>query len=171
MKTIDDYINTIEMFEDYVEPETIRDLFPQLSEREYNKLMALVSIKVSKAPFENFYVFENVIRAINDVVPDPSLVEGALPKWIWYGVKIMKKLRPEQEFSDEITQYIKRIFADYGIYFYNPELNINNPLLKQVKSIANDEDLLPITDESFKNRQAIHYLSLELYNNINQGTN
>ena len=58
MKTIDDYINTIEMFEDYVEPETIRDLFPQLSEREYNKLMALVSIKVSKAPFENFYVYK-----------------------------------------------------------------------------------------------------------------
>ena len=65
----------------------------------------------------------------------------------------MRKLRPEQEFSHEITQYIRRIFADYGIYFYNPELNINNPLFKTIKDIADDDDLLPLKDESFKHRQ------------------
>ena len=72
----------LDSFDSYVEPETIRDLYPNLSNRDFNKLMAVLSIKFSNYPFENFYVFENVTLALNDVVPDIRMVEGSLPKWI-----------------------------------------------------------------------------------------
>jgi len=66
--------------QEIIEPETIRQLLPELTEIEFNKLEALITIKTSNYPFENFYAFENVVRAINDIIPNIEMIEGAEPK-------------------------------------------------------------------------------------------
>ena len=155
----------LDSFDSYVEPETIRDLYPALSNRDFNKLMAVLSIKFSNYPFENFYVFENVTLAINNIVPNISMVEGSLPKWIWYSVNTMSRLRPEMEYSDEIIEYIKRVFADSGAYLYPKELKIDNPILEQAEKVLENITQLPLKDDSFINRQAVLLLTLNLYTN------
>ena len=163
-----DTLKMLDKFDELLEPETVRQLFPVMDDLEFEKLMALLTVKFSNTPFENFYVFENVIRAINGVIPDITIVEGAPPKWICYGVQVMRKVRPEQEFSHEVVQYIKRIFADNGIFIYNPELETENPIYDNIVSIVQDDDNYPIEDKDFISRQSIHFLTLKLYTKINQ---
>ena len=163
-----DTLKMLDKFDELLEPETVRQLFPVMDDLEFEKLMALLTVKFSNTPFENFYVFENVIRAINGVIPDITIVEGAPPKWIWYGVQLMRKVRPEQEFSHEVVQYIKRIFADNGIFIYNPELETENPIYDNIVSIVQDDDNYPIEDKDFISRQSIHFLTLKLYTKIKQ---
>ena len=80
----------------------------------------------------------------------------------------MRKVRPEQEFSYEVVQYIKRIFADNGIFIYNPELDTENPIYDNIVKIVQDEDNYPIEDKDFISRQSIHFLTLKLYTKIKQ---
>ena len=80
----------------------------------------------------------------------------------------MRKVRPEQEFSYEVVQYIKRIFADNGIFIYNPELDTENPIYDNIVKIVQDDDNYPIEDKDFISRQSIHFLTLKLYTKIKQ---
>ena len=80
----------------------------------------------------------------------------------------MRKVRPEQEFSHEVVQYIKRIFADNGIFIYNPELETENPIYDNIVTIVEDDDNYPIEDKDFISRQSIHFLTLKLYTKIKQ---
>ena len=83
LKTSKKNVNIIKIlnkFDEFIEPESIRQLYPTLSEIDFNCLMALLTIKTSNAPFENFYIFEKVIRSLNNIVPDFQIVEGNSPK-------------------------------------------------------------------------------------------
>ena len=160
---MDSIFHILDSFDSYVEPETIRDLYPNLSNREFNKLMAVLSIKFSNYPFENFYVFENVALALNNIVPDITMVEGCLPKWIWYAIETMSRLRPAMEYSEDVVEYIRRIFADNGVYLYPRGLQIDNPILEKAEQIIDKATKLPLKDDSFVDRQAVILLTLNLY--------
>jgi hypothetical protein len=154
-----------------VEPETIRQLFPNISEEEFNKLEAIITIKTSNYPFENMYAFENTVRALNDIIPRIDMMEGAEPSWIWYTCNIMQKLRPNMELEKEIIEYIIKIFTDNGIYFLHPYIIENNKenldtrwadIYKAAKYKA-DTGPFPIEATSLLNRQAIELMKMELY--------
>jgi hypothetical protein len=153
--------------EEVIEPETIRSLFPSLTEEEFNKLQATIVCYNSNYVFENFYVFENVIRALNGIIPTIDLVEGCSPEWIWYGCKVLEKLRPDMELSDEVVEYIKKIFADSGIYFLPPyAIKDKNSGWKQIYEAAKHKTStgpFPIEAEDFLDRQALELMKLELY--------
>jgi len=155
-----------------VEPETIRKLIPGISEEDFNSLEAMITIKTSNYAFENFYAFENVVHAMNGVVPDIDMIEGSSPLWIWYACEIIQKLRPNMELAAEVIQYVKKIFMDEGIYFLHPYITKNNSTEIATDSEARiyaaakhkaDNGPYPIKADSFINRQAIELLKMEVY--------
>lgn len=165
-KVVENILNNAQT--EVIEPETIRQLVPDLSEEEFNTLEAILTIKTSNYPFENFYAFENVVRALNGVIPRTDMIEGALPIWIWYACEIISKLRPNMEFAQEIVEYIKKIYTDEGIYFLHPYVTKNldmsdwTQIYAAAKHKANNGPY-PIEATSFINRQAIEFLKMEIY--------
>ena len=151
--------------EEVIEPETIRRLLPELTEEEFNTLEAMITIKTSNYPFEDFYAFENVIRALNGFIPDITMIEGAEPKWIWYACEIFKKLRPNMKFSHEVFEYIRSIYADRGIYILHPYVT-DTGLHQQLYIAAkhkSENGPFPIEPNSLINRQAIELMKMTLY--------
>ncbi len=153
-----------------VEPETIRELLPDITEQEFNKLQALITIKTSNYAFENFYAFENVVHAVNGIVPNVNMIEGADPIWIWYACQLMDGLRPNMELSLEVIHYISKIYKDEGIYFLPPyalkSSEVDTSTEVQILSAARhsaSEGPFPIEADSFINRQAIELMKMSLY--------
>ena len=154
-----------------IEPETIRNLMPSAAEEDFNMMEAILTVKSSNYPFENFYAFENVVRALNNVVPRVDMLEGANPEWIWYACDIIAKLRPSMEISHEVVEYIKKIYVDEGIYFLHPHIiqNAEDTDLSawaQIYKAAKHKTAngpFPVEADSFINRQAIELMKIELY--------
>ncbi len=129
---------------------------------EFDEAMSYITLVNTNYPYENFYVFENVVRALNGVSPKVELLEGTKPRWIWKACEIISKLRPKMELSIEVKEYIKFVFFDYGMYFL-PKLAITDPhytkLMENINSTLSSGKPLD-DDESFLNRQSLLYLSI-----------
>lgn len=152
--------------EDYIEPETLKQLFPTMSDIEREKILVLMVLKNTRAAYENMDIFENVCMVLNDISPDVTKTEGCLPEHIWKAVKIIKYIYPNVEFSDEVKNYIKFIFNDAGYYFYPENIGIDNPIIKKVKDIANNGPF-PLK-ETFYEIQALKYLKILDYEKAQQ---
>jgi len=159
--------------EEVIEPETIRTLFPAISEEDFNYLEAIITIKNTNYPFENFYVFEDVVSALSGIIPKFDMLEGSEPEWIWYACDVFQELRPQMELSDEVIEYIKKIYADSGIYFLHPYITKNDTKTieeswKVVYNAAKHKAEtgpfpIEVDDDSLINRQAIEFMKMELY--------
>lgn len=144
--------------EDYIEPETLKQLFPGMSDLEREKIMVLSILKNTRTAYEDMDVFENVCLVLNGISPDVNKMEGCLPEHIWKTIKIIKELYPDVELSDEVKAYIKYIFNDNGYYFYPENIGIDNPILSDIKTLAVSGPF-PLA-ETFYGIQAAKYLKL-----------
>ncbi len=147
-------------------PETIRMLFPSLSETELEKVFALNTILHSKQPYEDFYVFEDIVLALNGIKPDFRVMQGCTPEQIFYAFYIIGKLNKDPFYFDwEIKQWTKLMLRENGVYFYPPELDFDDEkalvsydeiaALAQNGPFPLEEDLLGV--------QASHWLAIQLY--------
>jgi len=149
--------------EDFIEPETLKQLFPGMSDIEIEKIQVLSVLKSTRAAYEDADVFENAVMVLNGISPDVNKTEGCLPEHIWKVIKIIKQIYPELELSDEVQAYIKFIFEDNGFYFYPEGIGIDNPILEDVKTLA-IHGPFPLA-ETFHGIQAAKYLKLTQENN------
>ena len=112
-----------------------------------------------------------MVRALNGVVPNIRMIEGAEPKWIWYACEIMNKLRPEMEVAQEVVEYVRFIFTDEGIYFLHPYLTKDKDTAdmrahQQIYAAIKHKALngpFPIEATSFINRQALELAKIQVY--------
>lgn len=146
------------LYEDYIEPETITQLFPGMSDIEKEKLQVMAVLKNTRAAYEDMDVFENACLVLNGISPDVDKTEGCLPEYIWKTVKIIKSMYPDIELSDEVKSYIKFIFNDNGYYFYPEGIGIENPIIEDVKTLA-EHGPFPLA-ETLYGIQATKYLKL-----------
>lgn len=149
-------------------PESIRMLFPQLTEPELEKVFALNTLLHSAQPFEDFYVFEDIVLALNGISPDFSAMQGCTPEQIFYAFYIAGKLSPEPFYYDwEIKQWAKFSLNNEGVYFYPPELGYQdkNPIVtyEEVEKKAL-EGPFPL-GETVLEIQASKYLAIQNYIN------
>jgi hypothetical protein len=156
--------------EDIIEPETIRRLYPQLDEKEFNKLNAEIVVTTTNYPYENFYVFENIIRALNGIIPNIHLMEGLEPEWLWYGLYKLQELRPGMEYSHEVIEYIKFVLSDNGIYFL-PKFVWNQDHATELStwySVFERMNMLPEqrNDDTLLSRQKMIFDKLETYKEL-----
>lgn len=151
---------------EYIEPETVRhfrgEATPSLT---VLRDMVYKLIEETDAPFQDFYVFENVIHVLNDIEPNVDQIEGVLPEHIWYGLMKMKEIVGDDfGLSHEIIEYIKFIHKEAGLIFLPPFFkNDRNQNLKKVQErlkkgtlIESDEDV--IENQAIKLARILHYV-------------
>ena len=148
--------------QDPLEPETLTQLHPELSDIERELLMVIKVIRDTDTVFEDMDVFENAVHVINGIKPDIAKTELAKPEWIWYALTFMKNVRSEMDLANEIKEYIKYVYHDNGIKFYPPLADIANPILDKIVEKATNGPF-PLKDETFINIQAVHYLKIMEY--------
>ena len=127
------------------EPETLRqqildDYDTTLSDRVFDKIMALKLCHSTQAPWEEWDVFEKVILAFNDVNVDFLSMQSPSPAQICYGVKQMNKINQSVVFLDDIKAYIAARCHTAGFVYLPEPLDIAQEHL----------DKLNTTDEDFK---------------------
>lgn len=152
-----------------IEPETIRSVYPHLTEEQFNFVEAIITIKSTDAPFMDMNVFENTVLALNFKVPDFNVMTPPTPEELWHGIKIMNFISKEQKFSPEVHLYAKAVFSEDGIYFM-PEEMISDTVLNIIKEKA-DLGPFPIADEETMDIQTAKYMALDLYHNTEKGRN
>jgi hypothetical protein len=159
-------------------PETIRMLFPKLTEEDFNKVEALNTLLHSPRPYENLYVFENIVLALNGEVPDFSVMQGCTPEQIFFAFHIIERLGFTPYFDWEVKQWVKFSLNQEGVFFYPKLADTGEGLdLDNVKKKA-DEGPFPL-GETFEDIQASKWLAIDLYinkmiakevwNSLNQG--
>lgn len=149
---------------DILEPETIRQVFPGISEEEFNETMALKLLRHTKHFFENFYAFEDMVLALNGIPPNFETVEGCTPEQIFYAVELADKLRPGLEYSKEVQLYIKFMCNDVGVFLYPQSIGLDNPYYKEAKRIS-IEGPFPIDESTTEEIQAGKLLAIKEYLN------
>jgi hypothetical protein len=147
---------------DVLEPDTIRQLYPDLSEEEFNKVMAIKVVKHTRQFWENFYAFEDIVLALNDLTPDFSLLEGVTPEQIWYAIQLVDQIRPGMEYSKEVQLYIKWNCNEAGVYIYPPSVGLDNPYYEAAKTLS-EQGPFPLGEATAVEVQAGKYLNILEY--------
>jgi len=108
-----------------LEPETIRHFLPDMSEEDFEWVMAARCVKQSTHFIEDMYMFENIMRAFNKLSVDFGTTQGIAPKHIWYGMDLIQRLWPkvDLQYSWEVKKYIDYMFNEDGVYTVYPYLD------------------------------------------------
>jgi len=154
-------VELIKSDEEVLEPETLRQVHPELTEQEFNQVMAFKTLKRTRGFWENCYIFEDIVQALSGRIPDPHCIEGALPEEIWYAMDIANRIFPGREFSDEVIAYIKYFSHEAGVYVYPPYLPIPNPFYS-IAAYKSENGPFPL-GESEAEIQAAKYLAIQEY--------
>jgi hypothetical protein len=147
--------------DEVLEPETLRQVHPELTEEEFNEIMALKTLYKTRGFWENMYVFEDIVHALNGRIPDPTRIEGASPEEIWYALDIARRIRPDIEYAPEIVLYTKFWFNEAGVFIYPPYIPIPCPYFETVK-YRSENGPFPL-GESEQEIQAAKLLIIETY--------
>lgn len=144
-----------------LEPETLRMIHPELTEAEFNEVLALKTLMSTRGFFENMYIFEDIVHALNGRIPDPTRIEGALPEEIWYALDIAHKLFPDREYAIEVLKYIEFNFYETGTYVFPLYLPLPNPYYS-TSAYKAEHGPFPLT-ESEQDIQAAKYMVIQEY--------
>lgn len=147
--------------DEILEPETVRQVYPDITEAEFNKIMAIAALYKSRHFWENFYSFEDIVLGLNGVIPDFSQLQGATPEQIWYAIDLADKMIPGREYATEVKLYVKSMFNEVGVYIYPQSLEIENPFYVKAVELANNGPF-PL-GESVEEIQATKYLVIQEY--------
>lgn len=167
--TIKDII-TLDPIE-YPDIEILREDFADIDEGRWNFMQALITCKKDPRGYEDFYIFENIITALNYEVPDFTVLEPPNTEQLWHGILLMAKMMPRLPFSFEVRTYAKRVFNDGGVYIYPKVIDgteDNKAMLKEVRDKM-ESGPFPLRDDSIIDIQASHLMAVELYHEIEMG--
>jgi hypothetical protein len=158
---------------EYPDTEILREDFADIDEGRWSFIQSILTLKKDPRPYEDFYIFENIITALNYEVPDFTVLEPPNAEQLWHGILLMAKIMPRLPFSFEVRIYAKRVFNDGGVYIY-PEVidntEDNKAMLKEVRDKM-ESGPFPLRDDSILDIQASHLMAIELYHDIESGKN
>ena len=141
-----------------LEPETLRSVYPDISEAEFNQIMALKTLWSTRGFWENMFCFGTMVHALNMRVPDPRLIQGCTATELWYALDIAHRLYPDREYAKEVLLYIRYCMNLEAVYIYPPYLDLPNPYYPEAVNLA-ERGPFPL-DESVEGIQAAKYLAI-----------
>lgn len=147
--------------DEVLEPETLRQVHPDMTETEFNKTMATKVLLSTRGFWENMYQAEDMIQALNGRIPDPKQIQGCMPEEIWYAMEMAHSLFPDREFADEVIQYCIYFLNQGGVYIYPPFFPIPNPYYSKAVMLA-ESGPFPL-GETVEEIQAAKYLLIQEY--------
>jgi hypothetical protein len=86
---------------DPLEPETLKQLFPEYNDQEIEVVLMYKVIRNTIFPYEDMNVFENCVHLLNEVKPNITVIEGALPHHIWHALLRINKIK-QYPYSHEV---------------------------------------------------------------------
>ena len=109
------------------EPETLwrtieQDLDTEADEEVKNLIQAFQLIVHTNAPFEHWHIFEKVGHALNANPVDFGIVQPLELDEAAWTVHVLKTMRPQQPFDDEVDAYIAACAKGAGVVYLPPEL-------------------------------------------------
>lgn len=144
-----------------LEPETLRQVHPEYSEADINRILALATLYKSRAFWENLYYFEDITQALNDRIPSVSQIQGCMAEEIWFSLETVHKIFPDIEYADEVIEYIKYFLNQDGVFIYPPYLPIDNPYYSKAVYLST-QGPFPL-GESIEEIQAAKFLIIQEY--------
>ena len=118
----------------------------------------------------DFYVFNNIIKALNYEKADFENFDPVSAEEMWHGVHLLNKFFPNIEISGEARIFIKHILTNEGVYFL-PEF-MEGDFIHKVKERAQSGPFpLGESTEDFIGRQAAFYLVYDTYHKIESTKN
>lgn len=149
------------------------------TERETRDLvMALQLMHNSDYPFEFWHVFENVGHALNFNPVSFEYIQPLDPHEIAYATKVMRQIRPNLDFTDEVDRYIAASARNAGLVYmpveffhkdnqvFLDELNNDLALKAKVKKLwdsgVTTSDELPIEIQLTRLSEIREYLADKL---------
>lgn len=123
------------------EPETLwqtieKDFKQTPSVLTKNKINAIKTILLTDAFWKEWNIFEKVVLAFNDHIPNFYSVEVPSPGEISWAVREANFVRPGVPWSDEVVVYVQRVCKDAGLVYYPDNLQFSQP--KPVSQMASD---------------------------------
>jgi len=110
------------------EPETVLAEFNssriKCSSINWQKVLCLRLIAVSKRPWEEWGIFEKVVLALNDIIISSGKMEDVTPQQMAFAIDRLRKIKPRNEFSDEVKQYVAAKCFDSNLVYLEIPLNI-----------------------------------------------
>ncbi len=158
---------------EYPDTEILREEFADIDEGRFSFMQALITCKKDPRPWEDFYIFENIITALNYEVPDFTVLEPPNAEQLWHGILLMAKMMPRLPFSFEVRTYARRVFNENGVFIYPEAIdnsNDNKIMLKEIRD-KSESGPFPLKDDSVIDIQASHLMAMELYHEIESGKN
>jgi len=111
------------------EPETLvaaitERLGAKLPDEAIDALLAVKTIRANPAPFYgDMAFFENVVLALNGLMPEPMVLQVASPHEIEAALAVLEHVRhPSGEFTSEVRAYVQAACLDAGQYAYPPRM-------------------------------------------------
>ncbi len=158
---------------EYPDTEILREEFADIDEGRFSFMQALITCKKDPRPWEDFYIFENIITALSYEVPDFTVLEPPNAEQLWHGILLMAKMMPRLPFSFEVRTYARRVFNENGVFIY-PEVidnsNDNKIMLGEIRDKM-ESGPFPLKDDTVIDIQASHLMAVELYHGIESGKN
>lgn len=91
-----------------------------LSESNVDKIQALKTLCNNQMPFQDWFYFNQVAVAFAGAVADFQSMKYPSPGMVIAAIKIMKRVRPDEVFSDEVKKYCAIALQGEGIYVPPP---------------------------------------------------
>ncbi len=94
------------------------------------KIMAVMTLHITDAAWEQWEVFEKTITALNSMLPRPGYMQPCDVPSLMAGVDIMNSIRTE-DFGDEVGRYTAACFMNDEISYAPEPLDFCQPFLSQ----------------------------------------
>jgi len=82
-----------------------------------NKINAMKTMHVVDTPWTEWEVFNQVVMAMTDVIPDFRVLQKPSPAQVIAGVDVMNKIRIDASYSEEVARYIAACFLTEGVVY------------------------------------------------------
>lgn len=127
----------------YWEPETLkREILAtfkatSVSDHNWNKLQAVRTIFTSISFWHEWPVFEKVIQALNNNLPDFTMMQRCTVAQLMAGIDMVFQLRRE-EYGNEIAKYVAACAVDQGVMYVPPPLEFAQTALSEPQYVCLD---------------------------------
>jgi hypothetical protein len=85
-----------------------------VSDHNWQKIQAFRTCLLVTTPWAEWHIFENIVLAMNNVIPDPFVLQQCSVAQLMAGVDIINQVR-EEEFGTEIEGYVASCAIDEGL--------------------------------------------------------
>lgn len=102
-----------------------------ISDQNWQKIQAFRTLLLSSAPWHEWEVFENIIQALNNNMPDPDVTQRCTVAQLLAGVDMINSIRDDEPWNEEIWKYVAACAVDQGILFLPEPLSDAMPYIEE----------------------------------------